>query len=107
MKKVLFGEPMPDKDDPKYHDRYLREVEAGRRFSEKIGFPKLIARIQSWANKNPKGFLAIAFGIVIGCLLINIGVMVYGYVRDSEPQGRATAVEQVDNALRNARHRSN
>ena len=30
-KKLIFGEKMPDKDDPKYEKRYKKEVEAGRR----------------------------------------------------------------------------
>ena len=30
-KKMIFGEKMPDKDDPKYKERYEREVAAGRK----------------------------------------------------------------------------
>ena len=30
-KKLIFGEKMPDKDDPKYEKRYKKEVEAGRK----------------------------------------------------------------------------
>ena len=36
LKKIIIGEPMPDKNDPKYKERYEREVEAGRKFAEKI-----------------------------------------------------------------------
>ena len=32
-KKMIMGEKMPDKDDPKYRDRYEREVDAGRKFA--------------------------------------------------------------------------
>ena len=32
-KKMIMGENMPDKDDPKYRDRYEREVDAGRKFA--------------------------------------------------------------------------
>ena len=28
---------MPDKNDPKYRERYEREVEAGRKFADKAG----------------------------------------------------------------------
>jgi len=28
-KKMVFGEKMPDKDDPKYKERYKKEVAAG------------------------------------------------------------------------------
>ena len=30
---MIMGEKMPDKDDPKYRDRYEREVDAGRKFA--------------------------------------------------------------------------
>ena len=30
-KKMIIGEKMPDKDDPKYKKRYESEVEAGRK----------------------------------------------------------------------------
>ena len=32
-KKMILGEKMPDKDDPKYQDRYEKEVDAGRKFA--------------------------------------------------------------------------
>ena len=28
IKRMIFGEKMPDKDDPKYKERYEREVKA-------------------------------------------------------------------------------
>lgn len=30
-KKMIFGEKMPDKNDPKYKERYEKEVAAGAR----------------------------------------------------------------------------
>lgn len=33
-KKMLVGEKMPDKDDPKYRQRYEKEVKAGRKFAK-------------------------------------------------------------------------
>lgn len=35
---------MPDKNDPKYKERYEREVEAGRKFAEKIKLPWLFGK---------------------------------------------------------------
>ena len=32
-KKLFVGEKMPDKDDPKYKQRYESEVNAGRKFA--------------------------------------------------------------------------
>ena len=33
FKRMLFGEKMPDKDDPQYKERYEREVQAGHKFA--------------------------------------------------------------------------
>lgn len=44
LKKIIIGEPMPDKNDPKYKERYEREVEAGRKFAEKIKLPWLFGK---------------------------------------------------------------
>ena len=30
---MLFGEKMPDKNDPRYKERYERDVNAGREFA--------------------------------------------------------------------------
>ena len=36
FKKFIVGEPMPDKNDPKFRERYEREVEAGRKFADSL-----------------------------------------------------------------------
>lgn len=97
---------MPDKNDPKYKERYEREVEAGRKFAEKIKLPWLFGKIQLWANDNRKAFLVIVFGIVIGCFALNIFNMVRAYNRSNRTHG-GTAVEKVDSALQNNRHHYN
>lgn len=40
FKKMLFGEKMPDKDDPKYKERYERDVAAGRKFAKTLRIDK-------------------------------------------------------------------
>ena len=32
-KKLIIGEKMPDKNDPKYTERYEKEVSAGRKWA--------------------------------------------------------------------------
>ena len=44
-KKFFLGEPMPDKNDPKYRERYEREVKAGRVFADKTGISWLAQRL--------------------------------------------------------------
>ena len=36
FKKILFGEKVPDKDDPKYKERYERDVAAGKSFAQTL-----------------------------------------------------------------------
>ena len=45
-KRLIIGEPMPDKNDPKYKERYEREVEAGRKFADKTGISWGAKKIQ-------------------------------------------------------------
>lgn len=97
FKKFIIGEPMPDKNDPKYQERYRREVEAGQQFADKIGLNWLATKIQVLANRHRVGFLVTVFGIVIGCFAINIISMVRSY--NAAKTHRSTAVEQVDSAL--------
>lgn len=43
-KKMLVGEKMPDKEDPKYRQRYEKEVKAGRKFAKTISLTYLPAK---------------------------------------------------------------
>jgi len=96
-KKMITGEPMPDKNDPRYKERYEREVEAGRKFAEKSGFTWLVMKIQKWANSHRMAFLAISFGIVIGFFVLNIIGLVRNYSHSMNQKG--SSVEQVDSAM--------
>lgn len=47
---------MPDKNDPKYKERYEREVEAGRKFAEKIKLPWLFGKFSFGRMTTEKHF---------------------------------------------------
>lgn len=98
FKKLLLGEPMPDKNDPKYKERYEREVEAGRKFADKSGISWLAMQIQRLANSHRKGFLVVVFGIVILCFGYNVTCLILHY-HAGKTQRKVTAVERVDSAL--------
>ena len=66
IKRMIFGEKMPDKDDPKYKERYEREVKAGRKFAETLHIDKFAASIQRFADRHRTAFLVIVFGFVVG-----------------------------------------
>lgn len=71
-KKFIMGEKMPDKNDPQYAQRYKKDVKAGRQFAHCLKIDKAAEQVQRFACKHPRWFLAIVFGIVIGCLSLNI-----------------------------------
>lgn len=98
FKKLLLGEPMPDKNDPKYKERYEREVEAGRKFADISGISWLAMQIQRLANSHRKGFLVVVFGIVILCFGYNVTCLILHYYA-GKTQRKVTAVERVDSAL--------
>lgn len=72
IKKIVMGEPVPDKDDPKYKERHEKDVEAGRKFADKVGLSKAAARIQRFASRNPKFFLGIIFVFVLLIVALNL-----------------------------------
>ncbi len=94
---MFTGEPMPDKNDPRYKERYEREVEAGRKFAERSGFTWLMMKIQMWANNHRIAFLAISFGLVISLFVLNIIGLVQNYSYSKNQKG--SSIEQVDSAM--------
>ena len=64
FKQMLVGEKMPDKDDPKYKERYERDVRAGRKFAKMCRIDKAAAKVQRFADLHKTLFLVIVFGFV-------------------------------------------
>lgn len=101
-KKIIVGEPMPDKNDPKYKERYEREVEAGRLFAQKSGISWLARNLQAWGQAHKMMFIIIVFGFVFMCFIVNVFRLVTVY-RHGTPS-KAVAVERVDSALHERLH---
>lgn len=89
---MLLGEKMPDKDDPKYKERYEKEVDAGRKFARATRIDRAAGRVQRFANMHGKLFLSIVFGFVISCFALNIYRMAKAYGAHKQPN-TATAVQ--------------
>lgn len=96
-KKLIFGEKMPDKNDPKYKKQYDEEVHAGRETAKALGVDKAAKNTQKFAIKYPKLFLVLVFGFVICCLGFNIYRMVRVY---NQPSPASTATSRQDELLR-------
>lgn len=71
-KKLIMGEKMPDKNDPKYKERYEKEVSAGRKVARFLRIDKAAAATQRFADCWPRLFLGTVFGIVIFCFVLNV-----------------------------------
>ena len=76
IKRIIKGEPMPDVNDPKNRERREREINAGRKFALKTGIARLAACVQRYAESHSVLFMALAFGIVIGCFTFNVVMLV-------------------------------
>ena len=63
FRRMLFGEKMPDKNDPQYKEKYERDVNAGRKFAQATRLDKLAAKIQGFANRNKILFLVMDQGL--------------------------------------------
>ena len=95
FKKMVIGEKLPDKDDPKYRKRYEDDVEAGRRFARATKLDVLAARIQRFAEKHRHFFLATVFGIILFCFVLNIYRFSRAYKARQESPGAVTTQEEV------------
>ena len=58
-KNIILGEKMPDKDDPKYREKYEKDVEAGRKFARATRIDRLAGHVQRFAEKHRGVFLGI------------------------------------------------
>ena len=102
FRTILFGEPMPDKNDPKYRERYEKEKELGARFAEKSGINYLAVKLYKWGNAHKKAFIAIFIGLPFLLMTCNIIRLAMHY-HASRTQKKVTAVELVDQALKKER----
>lgn len=72
FRKILFGEKMPDKDDPEYKERYQRDFESGSKFARALKLDVLVGYVQRFASNHSKLFLAIIFIFVLVSLAVNL-----------------------------------
>jgi hypothetical protein len=101
LKKIIFGEKMPDKDDPKYKEKYEKDVEAGKSFAQALRLDKGAACIQRFATNHSKLFLALVFAFV----LFSVGLNLYRMSTAVRHQPtHSSAVERQEKELKMRRH---
>lgn len=96
-KRLVMGEKMPDKNDPKYRDRYEKEVSAGRKVARLLRIDKAAAATQRFADRWPRLFLGLVFGIVVFCFVLNVYRLSLVATKASDYQ---TAVEKQEDIYR-------
>lgn len=101
FKKILFGEEVPDKDDPKYKERYEKDVAAGKTFAQTLKLDKSAACVQRFASRHTKLFLALVFSFV----LFSVGLSLYRMTQAVKYRPRpSSAVERQEQQLHFKRH---
>lgn len=96
---MLFGEKMPDKNDPQYKERYERDVTAGRKFAKATRIDKVAGKVQGFANVHRTLFLVIVFGFVIGAFAWNVYRLTVVYrqeMQDSVLRERHKRLQEVE-----------
>lgn len=99
-KKLIMGEKMPDKNDPRYRERYEKEVSAGRKVARFLKIDRAAAATQRFADRWPKLFIGIVFGIVIFCFALNVYRLSQVAAKANDYQ---TAVEKQENIYKERR----
>lgn len=101
IKKIIFGEKMPDKNDPKYKELHESSMEAGKTFAQTVRLDKAAAKVQGFASRYPKLFLCVIFGFVLFSVALNLYHMTTAVSHQRQP---SSAVERQEKELRFRRH---
>ena len=72
IKRILFGEKTPDRDDPEYQKLREESEAAGRKFAELLHLGAVVAAVQRFADRHSKIFLCIIFAFVLFCLTVHL-----------------------------------
>lgn len=94
--KFFKGEPMPDRDDPKYQKMHQQAYSAGERFARATGITWLGRRITVFANGHKGLFLALVLGFAVCVFLLQTCRFVMYMTSDKD---YVPITERVDSAL--------
>lgn len=96
LKKILWGEPEPDRTDPKNQQKYQQQKQAGMDTARILHLDSMAARLQDFAYHHSRLFLGIVFAFV----LMSVGTHVYRLTQALQHRRQATtAVEQQERHL--------
>ena len=101
--KFFKGEPMPDRDDPKYQKRHEQMYSAGNTFARVTGLTWIGCKIVNFANAHKKLYIALVLGFAVFVFLFQVWTFVKNY---SNIDSYAPVSERVDSALQDRFHQS-
>lgn len=104
FKRFFLGEPMPDKDDPKYKKRHEEAFAAGEKFAQYTGLSWLGEKYFTYGQRHTKQLVGVMMSILIAGFLLFIGNMGIRISRAHSANIKGTAVERVDSALHRHHH---
>lgn len=95
---MIIGESIPDKDDPRYKEKYKRQIIAGRRFARTLHLDKFAFWLQSLAMRHTRAFLISIFSFLAVMFVISIYRIYSATVYATRPQ--QTAIERQERELK-------
>ena len=101
IKKIILGEPVPEKDDPRYKEQHEKAVNAGKSFAHTLRLDKAAEHIQRFASNHSKLFLILVFSFVLFSITLSL-VRISNAVTYKERM--ETAVERQEKELHFNRH---
>ena len=101
IKKIILGEPVPEKDDPRYKEQHEKAVNAGKSFAHTLKLDKAAEHIQRFASNHSKLFLILVFSFVLFSITLSL-VRISNAVTYKERM--ETAVERQEKELHFNRH---
>ena len=96
IKRILFGEKTPDRDDPEYQKLREESEAAGRKFAELLHLGAVVAAVQRFADRHSK-----IFAFVLFCLTVHLYRL--NHALNHRPT-RSSAVERQEQELHFKRH---
>lgn len=72
IKKILFGEKVPDRDDPNYKKLREESEATGRKVATMLHLDKVVLAVQRFATNHSRLFLVIIFIYVLWCLSLSL-----------------------------------
>ena len=73
FKKIVFGDKIPDKEEPAYEKRYEHDFRSGSKFARMLKLDLLARHVQNFASNHRMLFLVLVFAFV----LLSFGINLY------------------------------